>query len=129
MIPAEQAIETLHTLPPKHSDAWYIALMGRQFPGSWLPFGQEQVIGCAAPHFQVLSSTSGRLDYIETISQWNARIGAPSLRKSWLKLQLVPRWLTSADFRLAFTSGVSANKVCFERELLDHYRLVFEKQR
>jgi len=34
-----------------------------------------------------------------------------------LKLQLVPRWLTSADFRLAFTSGVSANKVCFEREL------------
>jgi len=27
----------------------------------------------------------------------------------------VPRWLTSADFRLAFTSGVSANSVCFER--------------
>ena len=36
---------------------------------------------------------------------------------------------TSADFRLAFTSGVSANSVCFERELLDHYRLVFEKTR
>ena len=33
------------------------------------------------------------------------------------------------DFRLAFTSGVSANSVCFERELLDHYRLVFEKHR
>ena len=45
-----------------------------------------------------------------------------------LKLRLLPRWLTSADFRLAFTSGVSANKVCFERELLDHYRLVFEKR-
>ena len=44
-----------------------------------------------------------------------------------LKLRLVPRWLTNADFRLAFTSGVSANSVCFERELLDHYRLVFEK--
>ena len=26
------------------------------------------------------------------------------------------------DFRLAFTSGVSANSVCFERELLDHFR-------
>ena len=46
-----------------------------------------------------------------------------------MKLRLLPRWLTSSDFRLAFTSGVSANKVCFERELLDHYRLVFEKQR
>jgi cyclopropane-fatty-acyl-phospholipid synthase len=45
-----------------------------------------------------------------------------------LKLTLLPRWIASADFRLAFTSGVSANKVCFERELLDHHRLVIEKQ-
>src|SRR5438270_529673 len=29
--------------------------------------------------------------------------------------------------RIAYTSGVSSNLVCFERELLDHYRLVFEK--
>jgi hypothetical protein len=57
------------------------------------------------------------------------RIGAPSLRKTLFKLQLLPRWLTSSDFRLAFTSGVSANKVCFERELLEHYRLVFQEQR
>ena len=45
-----------------------------------------------------------------------------------MKAQLVPRYLTSSDFRLAFTSGVSANSVCFERELMDHYRMVFEKQ-
>jgi hypothetical protein len=44
------------------------------------------------------------------------------------QLQLLPRWIMSPDFRLAFTSGVSANSVCFERELLDHYRLVFEKK-
>ena len=68
-----------------------------------------------------------RLDYIETIRQWRKRFATPSLKKKLLKLQLLPRWLTSADFRLAFTSGVSANTVCFERELLDHYRLVFEK--
>ena len=36
--------------------------------------------------------------------------------------------LTNREFRLAFTSGVSANSVCFERELLDHFRLVFEKR-
>jgi cyclopropane-fatty-acyl-phospholipid synthase len=128
MIPTERAIEALETLPERDSDAWYLALMSRQFPGSWLPFGSEQVIRCAEPCFGLVSSISGRLDYIETIKQWNARIGAPSLRKSLLKLKLVPRWLRSADFRLAFTSGVSANKVCFERELLDHFRLVFEKR-
>ena len=113
---------------PRDSDGWYLALMGRQFPGSFLPYGQEQVIGSAEPHFRLVSSSSGRLDYIETIRQWRKRFAARSARKTLLKLQLLPRWLTSSDFRLAFTSGVSANSVCFERELLDHYRLVFEKR-
>jgi cyclopropane-fatty-acyl-phospholipid synthase len=113
---------------PQDSDARYLALMGRQFPGSFLPYGQEQIIRSAGPHFRLVSSTSGRLDYIETIRQWRQRFAAPSVKKTLLKLQLLPRWLTSADFRLAFTSGVSANSVCFERELLDHYRLVFEKE-
>jgi cyclopropane-fatty-acyl-phospholipid synthase len=123
MIPYEQ----ISMRAPRNSDAWILGLLGCQFPGSWLPFGQEQVIRCAEPQLRSLSSESGRLDYIETINQWNARIGAPSLRKTLLKARLLPRWLTSPEFRMAFTSGVSANKICFERELLDHYRLVFEK--
>ena len=112
---------------PRDSDAWYVALMGYQFPGSWLPFGSEQVIRNAEPHFRLVSEQSGRLDYIETIRQWRKRFAERSLRKTLLKARLVPKWLTSPDFRLAFTSGVSANSVCFERELLDHFRLVFEK--
>jgi cyclopropane-fatty-acyl-phospholipid synthase len=112
---------------PRDSDAWYLALMGSQFPGSFLPYGQEHVIRSASRHFRVVASTSGRLDYIETIRQWRKRFASPSLKKALLKVELLPRWLTSPDFRVAFTSGVSANTVCFERELLDHYRLVFEK--
>ncbi len=113
---------------PRDSDAWYLALLGHQFPGSCLPFGQEQIIETAEPHFRLVASTSGRLDYIETISEWRRRFAEPSLRKNLLKLRLVPRYLTSKDFRLAFTSGVSPNSVRFERELLDHYRLVLEKR-
>jgi cyclopropane-fatty-acyl-phospholipid synthase len=112
---------------PRDSDAWYLALLGHQFPGSCLPFGQEQIITSAEPHFRLVSSESGRLDYIETIKQWRKRFGEPSLQKTLLKLRLVPKYLTSSDFRLAFTSGVSPNSVCFERELLDHHRMVFEK--
>jgi cyclopropane-fatty-acyl-phospholipid synthase len=119
--------EEISTRAARDSDAWILALMGCQFPGSWLPAGQEQLVQCAEPHFRLTSSASGRLDYIETITRWNGRIGASSLRKNLLKVRLLPRWLTSSDFRLAFTSGVSANKICFERELLDHYRLGFEK--
>jgi cyclopropane-fatty-acyl-phospholipid synthase len=112
---------------PRGSDAWVLGLLQHQFPGSFLPFGAEQVVRTAEPHFHLVSESSGRLDYIETIRRWRALFGAPSLRKTLLKARLVPRYLTSADFRLAFTSGVSANAICFERELLEHHRLVLEK--
>jgi cyclopropane-fatty-acyl-phospholipid synthase len=123
MIPVDQvSIDA-----PRNSDAWILALMGYQFPGSWLPFGHEQIVRCAEPDFKLLAATSGRLDYIETIRQWRQRFAEPSVRKTLLKLRLLPRWLMSPSFRRAFTSGVSANSVCFERQLLDHYRLVFRK--
>jgi cyclopropane-fatty-acyl-phospholipid synthase len=120
-------IEEVSIDAPRDSDAWYVALMQHQFPGSFLPFGEEQIVKAAAPHFRLVESSSGRLDYIETIKQWRQRFGEPSLKKTLLKARLVPKYLTSRDFRLAFTSGVSSNSVCFERELLDHFRLVFEK--
>jgi len=112
---------------PRMSDAWVLALLQKQFPGSFLPFGKAQVIEAAAPGFRVVSETSGRLDYIETIKQWRKRFGERTWRKTLLKARLVPKYLTSPDFRLAFTSGVSANAICFERELLDHHRIVFER--
>ncbi len=123
MIPADQVSADA----PRDSDAWYLGLMGKQFPGSWLPYGYEQVERAAAPAFRLVSATSGRTDYLETIRQWERRFAEPSLRKTLLKLTLAPRWLLSRDFRLAFTSGVSPNSVCFERDLLNHFRMVFER--
>jgi cyclopropane-fatty-acyl-phospholipid synthase len=124
MIPVEE----VDIDAPRDSDAFHLALMERQFPGSWLPSGPEQVVAAAAPQLALLAIESGRLDYIETIRQWRQRFAARSPRKTLMKLALVPRWLTSAEFRIAFTSGVSANAVCFERELLDHHRMVFERR-
>jgi cyclopropane-fatty-acyl-phospholipid synthase len=122
------AAERIDIRAPRCSDAWYLALLGRQFPGSWLPHGQEQIIRSAEPHFRLVSSMSGRLDYIETIRRCRKPLRGAEPQETLVKLPLLPRWLTSPDFRLAFTAGVSANGVCFERELLDHYRLVFEKK-
>jgi cyclopropane-fatty-acyl-phospholipid synthase len=123
MIPIEQ----IDRHAPRESDAWYLAMMSAAFPGSFLPFGQEQVVRCAEPQFRLVSSQSGRLDYIETIRQWDKRTEAWNPRMALLKLRLLPKWLTSPDFRFAYTSGVSSNSACFERELMDHYRMVFEK--
>jgi cyclopropane-fatty-acyl-phospholipid synthase len=123
MIPVEE----IDRHAPRESDAWYLAMMSAAFPGSFLPFGQDQVVRCAAPEFRLVSSQSGRLDYIETIRQWDKRTERWTPRLALFKLSLLPRWLTDPDFRFAFTSGVSSNSACFERELMDHYRLVFEK--
>src|ERR671917_378133 len=59
--------------------------------------------GGGTPSPAQVEASSGRLDYIETISQWRRRFAERSPRKLLMKARLVPCWLTSADFRLAFT--------------------------
>jgi len=118
--------EAIDVEAPRGSDAFVLALMAKQFPGSWLPYGDEQLIRTAAPYFKVMSKSSGRLDYIETIRQWRRRFARRRLHKLPIYLSLLPRYLTSRHFRLAFMSGMSPNTLCFERELLEHYRIVFE---
>lgn len=112
----------------KDSDAYFLALMIAQFPGSWLPYGPEQVVQNAAPHFKLISKSSGRLDYIETIGQWRKRFREFKLEKYTLYASLLPRLLTNPSFRgLIDVFRKSPNRVCFERQIMDHYRLVFEK--
>ncbi len=124
MIPLEE----ISLDAPKDSDSYSLALMIAQFPGSWLPYGAEQVIRNAAPHFKLVSQSSGRLDYIETIGQWRKRFRAFNAEKYALYASLLPRIATNPAFRdLVAVFRVSPNRVCFERETMEHYRLVFEK--
>ncbi len=105
-----------------------LALMVKEFPGSWLPYGPEMVIRNAEPHFKLISKSSGRLDYIETIGQWRKKFRQFNLKKYLLYLSLVPKYLTDKEFRHQVAIfRVSPNRVCFEKEIMDHYRLVFEK--
>jgi len=113
---------------PDDSDAQICALLGRHFPGHWLPSGPEQVVGDAAPRFALVEKSSGRLDYIETLRQWRRNFMRFSVGKFLLYVSLAPKYLTNRAFRQRIGRvGVEANRLCFEREILDHYRLVFEK--
>ena len=97
MIPAQRIdLEALKALPPRDSDERYTALPGASSPGSWLPFGQEEVIRSAE----------------QDTSQ--APAAAALARQCRLPLGV--------------SSGESANQVRFQRELLDHYRLMFENK-
>ena len=120
--------EELDVNAKKDSTAYIMALMVKQFPGSWLPYGPEMVIRNAEPHFKLISKSSGRLDYIETIGQWRKKFRKFNLKKYMLYLSLIPKYITDKEFRhLVEIFKVSPNRVCFEREVMDHYRLVFEK--
>mgnify|MGYP000913040922 FL=1 len=122
------AFEEMDVNAEEGSAAHIMALMVKQFPGSWLPYGPEMVVKCAEPGFKLISKSSGRLDYIETIAQWRKKFRKFNLKKYWLYLSLIPRYFTDKEFRhLVAIFKVSPNKVCFEKEVMDHYRLVFEK--
>lgn len=112
----------------KESTAYIMALMVKQFPGSWLPYGPEMVINSSQPYFKLVSQSSGRLDYIETIGQWRKKFRKFNLKKYWLYLSLIPRYFADKEFRhLVAIFKLSPNRVCFENEVMDHYRLVFER--
>ena len=120
--------EELDVNAPKGSAAHVCALMVKEFPGSWLPYGPEMVIRNASPHFKLISQSSGRLDYIETIGQWRKKFRAFNLKKYGLYLSLLPRYIMDKEFRHQVeVFRISPNRVCFEKEIMDHYRLVFEK--
>lgn len=120
--------EKIDVNAPKDSAAYVLALMIKEFPGSWLPYGPEMVIRNAEPLFKLISKSSGRLDYIETIGQWRNKFRKFNLKKYLLYLSLLPSYFTNKEFRHQIAIfKVSPNRVCFEREIMDHYRLVFEK--
>jgi cyclopropane-fatty-acyl-phospholipid synthase len=120
--------ETIDVNAEKGSAAHVMALMIKEFPGSWLPYGPEMVIRNAKPYFKLISQSSGRKDYIETIRQWRKKFRAFSFKKYALYLSLLPKLLTDREFRhQVAVFRISPNKICFEKEVMEHYRLVFEK--
>jgi cyclopropane-fatty-acyl-phospholipid synthase len=112
----------------KGSAPHVMALMTKEFPGSWLPCGTEMVIRNAEPGFKLISQSSGRLDYIETIVQWKKKFRKFTFRKYVLYLSLIPKFIADPEFKhMVAVFNLSPNRICFEKEIMDHCRLVFEK--
>jgi cyclopropane-fatty-acyl-phospholipid synthase len=121
-------IEKMSVDADKNSAEYALALMIKQFPGSWLPYSEEQVIKNAAPYMKLISKSSGRLDYIQTIKCWREKFRQFNLYKYLLYASLIPKYLFDKEFRHQVAIfKISPNKICFETETMEHYRLVFEK--
>ena len=107
----------------RDSTPYILANMRRQFPGSWLPYGDEQIERNARSYFRTVFKSSGRLDYIETIRQWGRRYRSFDLKKYAFYLSLVPRWIGNRTLRQRLSRDqLRSNILCFQREVLDHLR-------
>ena len=112
---------------PKDSDEYLLALLEKLYPGSWLPEGADQIVR-DAEGFRLVSATSGRRDYIATMKEWGRRdMRRRALRNPALLLRLSARYAVSRNFRYQVECLARAcNRTCFEREIMDHQRMVFE---
>ncbi|MFC1731132.1 SAM-dependent methyltransferase [candidate division KSB1 bacterium] len=112
----------------KDSNEYIVALLSKHNPDSWLPQGHEHIIRAAAPYFKKVYYSSGRLDYIVTNKEWTKLFYKFNLKKYLWFASLIPKFLFDGEFRhqLAILR-VRPNRVCFEREIMDHARLIFEK--
>lgn len=125
MIPLEE----ININADKESDAYILALCRKHLPGSWLPYGSEMIINCAEPFFKLISISSGRLDYIETIRVWRKMLRKFHYKKYALYLKFFIDTLKDNKLRhLVDVFRISPLMVCLQREIMGHYRIVFEKK-
>ena len=114
---------------PKDSAAYILALLTKHNPDSWLPYGHEHIIRVAQPYFEKIFYSSGRLDYVKTNREWTKLFYKFNLKKYLWFTSLIPKLFTDKEFRYQLALlRVRPNRVCFEREIMDHSRLVFEKR-
>lgn len=113
---------------PHDSDSYALALMEWGNPGSWLAAGLDQVVAAAAPEFKFVTATSGRVDYIETLNRWVEAFKRFDVPKYLAYATMLPKMVISGTLGLNINFlKTNPNRVCFERELMEHYRIVFER--
>ena len=113
----------------KFSDEWILGYLKAFFPGSWLPDSKEQIIKAASPYFELVEANDGRLDYIQTITEWLKAWYAPKPGKTWAKLKLWPNFVLEGRRywqRMKSIEEQAAREV-FIRNIFGHQRLFFRK--
>ncbi|MFC1529872.1 SAM-dependent methyltransferase, partial [Gemmatimonadota bacterium] len=124
MVPYEEM--DIHA--PRDSPAYIAALLAKQFTDSWLPYGHEHIVRVAARRFRQIFYSSGRLDYVQTITGWNRLYAKFNLRKYLWFASFIPKFITDREFRYQLAIlKTHPNRVSFEQDIFDHARLVFEK--
>jgi len=113
---------------PKLSDQWVMGHLSYLYPGSWLPNGLDHVVECAQPHFELSFASNGRRDYIHSFYAWGDLLAELGWRKWWIMApSLIGAAFDSAKRRYVKALRYACSRLCFEREIFSHYRMIFRK--
>jgi cyclopropane-fatty-acyl-phospholipid synthase len=115
--------------PPK-SDSRVLASVKAFFPGCWLPKNLNHLTSLASEYFGLESSSDGRLDYIQTLTEWEKAWWAPGPRKFLSRLKQLPRFVFGGSAYRAKMRCLKENHIreVFIRDLFGHQRMFFKKK-
>lgn len=115
---------------PKKSDERILGYVKAFFPGSWLPKNKEQIVKVAEPYFDLIKSSDGRLDYVQTLTEWEKAWHAPKPGKMLAMMKLWPNYLLGGRAYRAKMQCIRENALreVFIRNLFGHQRMFFKKK-
>ena len=119
--------EDISLKAPKDSNEYLLALAEKFFPGSWIPFGNEQLIKNSIG-FKAVSVNTSTSDYLHTIKEWSRYGHKINFAKIKAIVKLIPRYIIDKNFRYQveyFRRSVFTTM--YKRKVMHLARIVFEK--
>jgi cyclopropane-fatty-acyl-phospholipid synthase len=121
-------LEEISRQAPRGSDAHLLAYLKDFYPGSFLPWGVDEIARAAAPHFRLVSAEEGRADYIATMLAWRQKMFALRLPNILAVLRTARYFLLDPHFgRKLELLAHGYQRQCFQREIITLYRLMLER--
>lgn len=115
---------------PKQSDEQILGYVKACFPGSCLPESKEQITRIAEPYFELIKASDGRLDYVQTITEWIKAWYAPQPGKTRAMMKLWPKYILGGRAYRTKMKSIEENAVreVFIRHIFGHQRMFFRKK-
>ena len=129
--PTREEVEQFSNVrAPNRSDQRVLASVRAFFPGSWVPRDLDHLAEVAEPYFSLIASSDGRLDYVQTLTEWEKAWYAPGPGKTWIRARQACKCLLGGSRLRAKLECYRQNNIreVFLRDLFGHQRMFFEKK-
>jgi cyclopropane-fatty-acyl-phospholipid synthase len=95
-----------------------------------LPESKEHITRIAEPYFELIKASDGRLDYVQTITEWIKAWYAPQPGKRRAMIKLWPKHILGGRAYRAKMKSIEENAVreVFIRHIFGHQRMFFRKK-